>query len=776
MGTLAVGVKVLVAGALGFSAYAHVLRGLMPATAAAGLAFLVVLAGFALLDRAWVGLTSTNPRALVALTLLLSAALGATQFSSQHPASPAAAAETLSAGDRLGTLGKPPQPAGGDLRQRLADSLVGGAVLALGSLWLLSRARGLTWTCLGLAFAKLLLVGRHELVVLAGDPAHYLGCSTTWSWAGMGCDTIWYPPVFPLWIAIVREIGLPLRLAGEVGLLAGAAAFVWSLRRIDISRGACLAVYALTIFHPGSIWMLDIAFADNLYAMLLLLALAALIPFVATPAGRTRLGAGLLSGLLLALLWHTRSEKELLLLLLGQAALTSLVLCRSRGGSWGQSLRRLAVTLAVPGLVLLAADLAVRSWTWSRSGLFVPCGRDARGYQAAYRALLRIKPPRVIARVPITTETRQLASQVSPAFRQMRDWIEDDSNHGCIRCTQAVQGINGEIGGGWLFLVLYGAAGATHPNASGPGWNAYLQQVADEINAAIDSGRLEGRPVPFTFIDPEWQQYLPHLGPSFARTAALLFEAPPPGPYSMVVDDSFADGSDDAATRRGALCGPGPFWGWAAVDGQSVDRVELRAPDGQLITTSSELTPRPACGDFPAGAAFKLPRLRGHYALEMCGLVVVSGSRTTALPWRDLWGRSEPACHRTAGGPTVYARLEQDPHPASSDWRGGIVARLVAYHTSLMMFLTAGGVVGLLVLLAGRRDRGGWRVYLLVGNLALVVAARLALFAVVDATSWPVEYRYVYPVMPLYITLLVVPLGEALRTLTGLGRPEAKTP
>src|SRR5262249_51926876 len=141
---------------------------------------------------------------------------------------------------------------------------------------------------------------------------------------------------------------------------------------------------------------------DALYASLLLLSLGALLGQYrrrGEPGGWQR---GLLSGLALGLLWNTRAEYQLAALLLFFLAAAAWADGRRLGLAAGA--RRWAAEWGVPAAVVAAVTLGVMGANYLRWGVFATNQQNAPGFNAAYRALLRIQPDHPVRRAPITRE------------------------------------------------------------------------------------------------------------------------------------------------------------------------------------------------------------------------------------------------------------------------------------------------------------------------------------------------------------------------------------
>ena len=119
------------------------------------------------------------------------------------------------------------------------------------------------------------------------------------------------------------------------------------------------------------------------------------------------------------------------------------------------------VTLA---LLVLAVDAAnYRTFRgFSKSEL------TSSSFQAAYKALLRIKPSRQQRFISVSTEALETAYKVSPTFARLKPQFEGDLGHNWQVPAFTALGIH-EIGAPWFFWALRSVAsnsGDIHTSAA----------------------------------------------------------------------------------------------------------------------------------------------------------------------------------------------------------------------------------------------------------------------------------------------------------------------
>ncbi|MBA3544735.1 MAG: hypothetical protein H0T83_09900 [Chthoniobacterales bacterium] len=370
----------------------------------------------------------------------------------------------------------------------------------------LSRPGFILALALATAF-KLWLVHGEEIVGSATqyDALWYLRSARHWYW-GTPYDWLAFmrPCAYPLWIAGVHWLRLPLRLAIELLQLGGGLVLVLALRGCGISRGACLVAYLLLALHPVGFQQNDYTMSDTFYTALLWYVLGGLL----LTLSQRRWWMAVATGFAIAVLWHTREEGILLvaLVVLWIALLRNL---------------RLIGTTCLTGAVLILAVYGVNDHVYrsfARSEMTAPV------FDSLYHSLLRIKPAAPKPYAPITMKTLHRAFEVSPTFARLRAPLDGPLGEAWRVETRRRTGTPNEIGAGWIVWATRQAAGAEGVFASPKTARRFFSKAASEINAACDDGRLPTRFVLEGFLDPLAQNGgLARLPASTLRVAPRAF-------------------------------------------------------------------------------------------------------------------------------------------------------------------------------------------------------------------------------------------------------------
>jgi len=354
-------------------------------------------------------------------------------------------------------------------------------------------------------------------------------------------------PFYPMWVAAMFELGVPLLFSQHL-LYAGACiAFSSAVAPAIGSPALRLALFAALLFNPLSFadGPMNSVLRDGVYPSLSLLvlgcALALALRLDRPPRSNRRWVVGL--GCSLAAFWLCREERvwivPALLLVAGVAVARS-------PSCWRGALRMGVGALTL--FALLVGGVALKNW--SQYGVFAINEFTGGSFPEAYAALGRVGATSRLR--PIPAESRRLIYAVSPRFAELRPFLEGDlgrswTNHGC-----SLLGVCDDIAAGWLMWALRDAAGlAGHYRSAGEA-SRFWAEVAREVDAACGDGRLPCHEAGHGFMPRLQREDVVHLAHALAHGAAYTatFEGVTARPSPSVgPDEALRDFRDLARTR-----------------------------------------------------------------------------------------------------------------------------------------------------------------------------------------------------------------------------------
>ena len=304
-------------------------------------------------------------------------------------------------------------------------------------------------------------------------------------------------PTFSVFLALSAASGWPLQF--NILLFHGLAClvFVGAVSPWIVKPAWRILLFSLLLFDPFSMSaeLIGRVLRSSIHPALTLLTFAGLLGMV-TRADRTWLKLlpwTLLAGLAGAAFWYSREEGiwavPSALLLTGTATWLA---WRGRGARWAP----LLLVLVLPVTVFWTAKTTVRAINHHYYGVWIGVDVLEGAFPDAYGAILRVENPDPLGGVPATRATRELIYAQSPTFALLREQME-----GAMQEKWAFAGWHRqpphersetEIRGGWFPWALREAAARAGYYETAEQAETLWRSIAEEINTAVDEGRLRG--------------------------------------------------------------------------------------------------------------------------------------------------------------------------------------------------------------------------------------------------------------------------------------------
>jgi len=607
---------------------------------------------------------------------------------------------------------------------------------------------------------------------------------------------------YPAFVALTYKLGLPLLFSQNVLYTVSVAVLCVALRKLIGGRWVLPAIFLVLLFNPAALAIQRVV-RDHFYASVTLLVLACAVGTLAhRREALWKLGwwaAGL--GMALAAFWHTREEGIWILPAL--FVISSFTCVDILYGCGSDRWRRMVLISAAPLLPILCG-LTIATLNYYHYGVFITTELSDKAFLAAYGATSRVKHQHWQPFAPLPAETRARLYQVSPAFAELRPYLEGVGRGWLQNCNPNHPLCGKDYFGGWYLWAFRDAVEYAGYYRSAPAARAYYWRLADDINRSCDSGALDCVSPRNSLSPPMRREYIPLIVDAVERTVKYVINLDLPEPLSAQHKRSRCL-FDRSLSRNLPLRGdiypceeghaPVVVLGWAYSPASELSFEVRTASDNAVVTQFS--VARAASPDI-AALATKTARYSSHAGNARFSVMIDSNTdrvlvlkdqqgpvATVDIASRNIIGQAERVVmHVDAilGGNIPNA---QSAPPPSLRLRA--LSLLMAAYRKVFGWLALGALVALAALLWGALHSAVRRPLCVVALAALIaVVARIALIALVDTVSFhAIYYPYLAPVYPLLMFFcLITPYAllrhyrvegrHVLRRLLGVRRQVAK--
>ena len=395
-------------------------------------------------------------------------------------------------------------------------------------------------------------------------------------------------PFYSLFLASAFFLGLPVILAHQILLVSACLLCWWGFRPLFRNEWINLLFFTFLVFNPSGFanHIVNRSIRDGIYASLIILifgcALAILIRF--SQQKKVAWGWPVMMGLSLGAMFLTREERFWVYpFLILWVVLMVIHAVRSKRPRLHTGIIT-SLPFAITGILMLVVILI----NGHRYGLYAITESDANSYQSAFGALIRVKPPVAMNKVPVTRATREMIYRVSPKFSELKPYLEGEIGKAYVNLVSS-EVSQGEILGAFFNWALIESVDQAGYYSQGMYPNAFYEQMAKEIDQACDAGVLDCYPKQSSLASPWRKEYLkPALGSFFTlmnntitfkyMTFDLLgYES------SMVNDPAFEEITREV---RWVVHDKATFSGWAVLPGNSLD---IRVTEEQNHTVPARI-------------------------------------------------------------------------------------------------------------------------------------------------------------------------------------------
>lgn len=575
-------------------------------------------------------------------------------------------------------------------------------------------------------------------------------------------------PFYPLWVAFVFMLGIPLLFSCQLLYAFACMVFTLAVRPLVKRPVVLLIFFTALLFNPMSYsdQMMTRTFREGIYPALTMLVLGSAAGLLARSgqALKRLLLWSVSLGLSLSAFCLTREEgvwvMPSVLLVISFAAL-SIWFVRAEG-------RVRALLLCIlPFCIWLASIGAVSEVNRRHYGVFTTVELKSGDFKAAYGALTRVKHEKWHPFIPVPMEVRERVYKVSPAFAELRPFLEGDlmrawivNSNSCVYLS-----VCDDVGGGWFLWVFRDAVATAGRYGSAKTAADYYRRVAAEVNTACKDGRLECGPERAS-LAPLWDnRYLRPLLGSFKT-----------GVVGLARFDGFAAASAPSAGTEesleifrdmtgGRLSSDGTFRlaGWAFSPASLIE-VSVHDKDGVIISDSVKFLDSPDVYDhfLKEGKSFPNARKARFSITERC----IGGCYLYIKKGGAIVERTRFEDLRTRWTPDLYLIIDSANNGfAKQEKLRSVKERILTkiarvYQRAVPMLSIMALAAYLAVTVMNIKRREATDLYVITTALVMAIVVRLLLLAMIEVSSFPamntVYMSSAYPLLLMSIALIFI--------------------
>jgi hypothetical protein len=407
---------------------------------------------------------------------------------------------------------------------------------------------GLVFAGLIIFLVKLWLIGPHDLVAINAPHDDLLFATQAeniveGSWLGPYNQlTLIKGPFYPIFIAGAHFLGIPLLSAQQILYAIACGVVIWALSPAIRQHWILLLIFVFLLLNPfsynypamGRILRLGI------YQSLGMLTIGSMIGLYLRIGDSwiKTVGWAVLTGVSISALWHTREESIWIVPTL--VLMTLALALRIKTSGYG-SFKHLITALLISAMIWLGLTATLKGLNSHFYGVSVTIEMKTAEFKSAYGGLLRIRTDSSRRFYPVVSEAREQAYKVSPAFAELKPFLDGEQGKHWIDLAHSDDFPAGFFI--WAFRDAVAAAGYYQDSTQAL---ELYRQIGLEIDAACNAGKLNCRPR-YTSLMPPWsREYNKLLLPTFASIfkRIVYFQG-----FSADIEDIMSKGNAEMMQR-----------------------------------------------------------------------------------------------------------------------------------------------------------------------------------------------------------------------------------
>ena len=297
-------------------------------------------------------------------------------------------------------------------------------------------------------------------------------------------------PVTPIFIAILSKLHIPFLLGQEIFYDISCLFLVQSISKTIKNKKIIYLIFTILLYNPIT-FSSEICrvYRDGIYTSLtmLLAAFSYSIFFNRKYSIKKQIKYFIGLGITISALYLCREESIWLLpFCLISVIITIIFIIKDKE----INKKKLLIGMyAIPIAIFIINNLIICTLNYKNYGIFELNQYWSKEFKEAYGALTRVIPKETYKRVPVTQETIKRICEISPKLKEIEEYITGEE---ADKWAKSGDGQEVEIQGGWIHWAIIKGVEEKGYYKDAKTANQYYKELANEINNAIDEGKIEG--------------------------------------------------------------------------------------------------------------------------------------------------------------------------------------------------------------------------------------------------------------------------------------------
>ena len=314
---------------------------------------------------------------------------------------------------------------------------------------------------------------------------------------------------FPVYLAINHMMGIPflMSVTGLYGIACGIFTNALQKNKLVNRKWLLAIIFTVLFFSPvnGCTEALQRVYRNSLIPALVMVVFTCFINmYFSRKESKVRfLLWSVCAGFSFAAFWNTREDSIWLLpFACGVSLITIVMIFLERASEDKHRWYKRVAVAVLPFLVLGAVNTGIKGINQIYYGEFIRNELSEGSFPDLMKAIYSVESEEDIFRTTVTRSTVEKIYEASPTFAQLKPALDANYGAGWDRTDGT---LDGQIMDGWFFWCLRDCIVASGHGSTATDLQEFCAQAAQEINAALASGKLdkrEGMVMPSALMSP----------------------------------------------------------------------------------------------------------------------------------------------------------------------------------------------------------------------------------------------------------------------------------